>query len=128
MLYIVRWLPLLFKIFRCKGIAIIYIPVGDVINFKINLNFSSKPFFLHDQKVNFFYEKLHTVIFSIPAQNFSHNLGISMHVLERFLMISHHKLLADTHITKTSMITTNDFLACVKTVNLYLLFIINHMK
>ena len=51
-----------------------------------------------------------------------------MHLLERFLMISHHKLLADTHITKTSMITTNDFLAYVKTVNFYLLFIINHMK
>ena len=80
------------------------------------------------KKSAFFNEKLHTVIFSIPAENFSHTLGISVQVLERFLMISHHKLLTDTHITKTSMITTNDFLACVKTANLYLLFIINHMK
>ena len=43
-------------------------------------------------------------------------------------MIPSHKLLADAHITKTPMITPNDLLGCVRTVNLYLLSIINHIK
>ena len=51
-----------------------------------------------------------------------------MHVLERFLMIPLHKLLADTHITKTSTITSKTLLALVRTVNVYLLSIVNHIK
>ena len=51
-----------------------------------------------------------------------------MHVLEKFLMILSQKLLADTHITKAPTITPNDLLGCVRTANLDLLSIINHIK
>ena len=75
-----------------------------------------------------FYDKLHIAISSIPAHNFFIDLGDLMYVLEKFLMILSHKLLADTHITKTPTITANNLLPCVRTGNLYPLSIANYIK
>ena len=55
-------------------------------------------------------------------------LGISLQVLEKFLMILPHKLLADTHITKTPTTMANDLLACLRIANLYLISIVYYIK
>ena len=45
------WLPLIWEILSNTCIVIVCQPNCDVMNFKINLIFLIKPFFLHDQKV-----------------------------------------------------------------------------
>ena len=45
------WLPLLLQIFGNIYIAIVCFTGCDVINFGVNLNFLTKPVFLHDRKL-----------------------------------------------------------------------------
>ena len=51
MLHFIAWLPLPFEILGNMGIAIIYLPVCDVINFEINLSLRMKPFSYMNKKV-----------------------------------------------------------------------------
>ena len=76
-----------------------------------------------------FYAELHIAISLILSHNFVIVLrDFIARIGQIFIMILPHKLLANTHITKTPTITTNDLLAFVRTANLYLLSIINHIK
>ena len=75
-----------------------------------------------------FYDNLHTVISSIPAHNFLIVLEDFNACIRNIFHDPSHKLLADTHITKTPTITANNLLTCMVTASLYLFSILNHIK